>query len=49
MKRVLLILFLIHFASCQHKTETEIEETVSAKTITYGSAIRLQNVLTKFL
>lgn len=39
-------IFLIK--SQQHKTIEEIEELVKEKVITYGSVLRVQNVMTKF-
>jgi len=52
MKIILIVCYLsclFLLTLCQHKTEAEILETVSEKVITYGSVIRMQNVLTKYL
>ena len=45
-KLLLLIILLNSITSIQ---EDEINETVDSKLITYGSILKIQNVVTKFL
>lgn len=46
--KLILISCLLISTLCQHKSEQEILDTVASQIITYGSVVRIQNVMTKF-
>jgi len=49
MKLFFLTLFiLLQISLTQHTTPEEVLEAVNEKVITYGSTLRIQNVLSKF-
>ena len=45
----ILLLFIILLNSITNLQEDEINETIDNKLITYGSTLKIQNVMTKFL
>lgn len=45
---LLITFYVITLSKSSHMSEEEISQTVSAQTITYGSTVRIKNILTKY-
>jgi len=43
-----IFLILFSFITCENMSEEDIKATIESKTITYGSSLRIQNIISKY-